>query len=100
MAQALHLANGTTINEKLRSESSVAAKAIGRNDDDDAIVDRLFLSALARRPTPAERDRMLKALKDATAGLTDAKAIATARRQAVEDLYWAVLTCQEFLFNH
>ena len=23
-----------------------------------------------------------------------------ARRQAVEDLYWAVLTCQEFLFNH
>ena len=21
-------------------------------------------------------------------------------RQAVEDLYWAVLTCQEFLFNH
>ena len=28
MAQALHLANGTTINEKLRSDSSVAAKAI------------------------------------------------------------------------
>ena len=34
MAQALHLANGTTINEKLRSDRSVAAKAIARNDDD------------------------------------------------------------------
>ena len=43
---------------------------------------------------------MLKALKDSVAGLTDPKAIATARRQAVEDLYWAVLTSQEFLFNH
>jgi Protein of unknown function (DUF1553)/Protein of unknown function (DUF1549) len=99
MAQTLHLANGTTINEKLRSESSVAAKAIARNDADDAIVDHLFLSALTRRPTPTERDRMLKALRDAAAGLTDPKAIATARRQAVEDLHWAALTCQEFLFN-
>jgi hypothetical protein len=100
MAQALHLANGTTINDKLRAEASVAAKSIARNDGDAAIIDRLFLSALARRPTPSERDRMLKALREAVAGLADPKAIATARRQAVEDLYWAALTCQEFLFNH
>jgi hypothetical protein len=100
MAQALHLANGTTVNEKLRSESSIAAKAIPRKDDDGAIVDRLFSAALSRRPTAAERTRMTKALKEATAGVTDPKASATARRQAMEDLYWAVLTCQEFLFNH
>ncbi len=43
---------------------------------------------------------MQAALEKATAGLTDTKAIAAARRQAVEDLYWAVLTCHEFLFNH
>jgi hypothetical protein len=43
---------------------------------------------------------MTKALKEATAGLADPKAAATARRQAVEDLYWAVLTSREFLFNH
>ena len=30
MAQALHLANGTTVNEKLRAEASVAARAIAR----------------------------------------------------------------------
>jgi hypothetical protein len=100
MAQALHLANGTTINEKLRSETSVAARAIAQNQGDGPIVVRLFLAALSRLPTPMERERMLKALEDATAGLADPKAIATARRQAVEDLYWAVLTSQEFLFNH
>ncbi len=100
MAQALHLANGSTINEKLRSDASVTAKAIARNDGDREILDRLFLSALSRPPTEAERERMLKVLKDSVAGLTDPKAIATTRRQAVEDLYWAVLTSQEFLFNH
>ena len=100
MAQALHLANGKTINEKLRSDASVAAKAIARKDDDSAIVDRLFLSSLSRRATPAEKDRMKLALKDCAAGQSDAKAIGVSRRQAIEDLYWAVLTCQEFLFNH
>ena len=92
--------NGTTINEKLRSESSAVARAITRNDSDRAIVDRLFLAALSRRPTPPEQDRMVKALRDSIAGLADPKAIATARREAAEDLYWAILTCREFLFNH
>ncbi len=100
MAQALHLANGSTINEKLRSDASVTAKAVARNDSDREILDRLFVSALSRPPTEAERERMLKILKDSVSGLTDPKAIATTRRQAAEDLYWAVLTSQEFLFNH
>jgi hypothetical protein len=100
MSQALHLANGETINEKLRSDSSAVAKAVASKESDPAIVERLFLSALSRRPTAAERERMLKTLKDATAGVADPKAAATARRQAVEDLYWAVLTSREFLFNH
>jgi len=100
MAQALHLANGITINEKLRSDQSVASRSIARNDADRAIVERLFLTALCRRPTTTELDRMVKALRDSVAGSSDPKATAAARRQAVEDLYWAVLTCQEFLFNH
>ncbi len=119
MTQALHLANGTTINDKLRSDSSAAAKAIASKESDEAVVDRLFAAALSRRPTTGERDRMVKALKDASgasdakvsdpktsdhktsdAKVSDPKTSATARRQAIEDLYWAVLTSQEFLFNH
>jgi hypothetical protein len=100
MSQALHLANGGTINEKLRSESSAVAKAVAGKVDDAAVVERLFLSALSRRPTAAERERTIKTLKDATAGVADPKAAAVSRRQAVEDLYWAVLTSREFLFNH
>jgi hypothetical protein len=100
MSQALHLANGATINDRLRSDQGAVAKAIASKLDDAEILDRLFLAALSRRPTEAERSRLLKILAVSAAGSSDPKAAETARRQAIEDLYWATLTGNEFLFNH
>ncbi|MFO0951362.1 MAG: DUF1549 and DUF1553 domain-containing protein [Isosphaeraceae bacterium] len=100
MSQALHLANGTTVNDKLRSPESAVAKAMAAKASDAEVLDRLFLAALSRRPTDSERARVLGALAEATKGVADEKARVEARRQAVEDLYWAVLTGNEFLFNH
>jgi len=100
MTQALHLANGTTINDKLRHEKSVVTRLLASNASDEEVMIQLFRSALSRRPTDAERDRLATILGAAVAGLSDPKAIATARRQAIEDLYWAMLTGNEFLFNH
>ena len=100
MTQALHLANGETINEKLRAETGIVAKAAASKAGDDQVIDGLFLAALSRKPTDAERGRLLKILADSLAGLTDAKQQLDARRQAIEDLYWATLTGNEFLFNH
>jgi hypothetical protein len=100
MAQALHLTNGATINEKLRSPKGVVARSIASGATDEQILDRLFLAALTRRPTAAERARLLAILVDSSSGPDDPKARSEAKRQAVEDLYWAVLTGNEFLFNH
>jgi hypothetical protein len=100
MSQALHLANGATINEKLRADNGAVARAIAAGAADNAIIDRLFRAALSRPPTEAERARLSRILADAVAGIKDPKAAATARRQAIEDLYWATLTGNEFLFNH
>src|SRR5262249_47297627 len=100
MAQALHLTNGATINEKLRSPNGAVAKLIASGATDEQILDRLFLAALTRRPTAAERARLLATLADSSSGPDDPKARSEAKRQAVEDLYWAVLTGNEFLFNH
>ncbi len=91
MSQALHLANGTTINEKLRDPKGAVAKAIDAKATDTEIIDRLFLAALCRHPTETERTRLLKLIGSEDAAL---------RRQAVEDLYWAIMTGNEFLFNH
>jgi hypothetical protein len=94
VTQALHLNNGVTLNDKLRSEKSVVAQWLAAGLTDGEIVDRLFLLALARTPTAEEKTKFTAILSDA------AKSGAKARREAVEDFVWAVLTGREFLFNH
>jgi hypothetical protein len=100
MTQALSLLNGEALNGKIRAEAGAVAKTVASGASDDVVIDRLFASALARRPTDVERKRLRGILSDAVAGLKDPKATAAARRAAVEDLYWATLTSKEFLFNH
>ena len=55
------------------------------------IVEEAYLSALSRYPTKTEQDKIVNIL--AAAGDKD-------QRAAVEDMYWAVLSSREFLFNH
>ncbi|GIW86311.1 MAG: S-layer protein [Isosphaeraceae bacterium] len=101
VAQALHLVNGATINDKLRSDQGTVARLVREGATDEQILETLFATALTRRPTDAERAALLPTLADATAGLEpDSPDAQTARRQAVEDLFWAVLTTKEFLFDH
>jgi hypothetical protein len=100
ISQALHLANGATLNDKLRNDSGAVAQAAASKQSDAEIIDHLYRTALSRHPTEAELAKLLPILAQATAGLTEPKAVAEARRQAIEDLYWATLTSKEFLFNH
>jgi hypothetical protein len=92
VAQALHLNNGHTLNDKLRDKNSVVSKWIEEKLTDAQIVDRVFLSALSRKPTPVEAKKFLDILAEAD---KDPRA----RREALEDFVWAVLTGREFLFN-
>ena len=91
MAQALHIANGDTINQKLAAKENIIAKLIAAKKTNEEILDEAFLSTLSRPPTATERTRSLKLLADA--GESD-------RRAALEDLYWGLLSNKEFLFNH
>ena len=97
MSQALHLVNGSTINDKLRDGRSAVASGLAAGLSDDALIDRLFLAALGRNPTAVEKTKLLAALAEAAKEGPDPK---VARRQGIEDLYWATLTGKEFLFNH
>lgn len=94
VTQALHLNNGQTLNDKLRSPNSAVSKWQAEGLADSDIVDRVFLLALCREPTASERKKFLKILAETT------KDNAQARREAIEDFVWAVLTGREFLFNH
>jgi len=87
LARALHLINGSTINDKLhggRLESLLAG-----NPPIPKIIDDLYLQALSRPPTAAEQ-----------AGWTAVLATAADRVEAIQDLLWALLNSREFAFNH
>jgi hypothetical protein len=94
IGQALHVANGTTLNGKLKEKDGRISKLINSNSTPDQVMEELWLSALSRKPTISEINRSKPILGAAWKGTPDA------RREALEDLFWAVLTSREFLFNH
>jgi len=100
VAQALHVINGDTLNLKLAAPDAYPALAIKLGLSDSRILDHLFLSAYSRYPTEAEKQPMLDALRKARATTGSPDVQREARRQALEDMMWAMLTSKEFLFNY
>jgi hypothetical protein len=92
VTQALHVANGDTINKKLEDQRSCVTKALAEKKTPEEIVNDAFLVSLARLPTAAEKARFTALLT----GVQDEKE----KRLVVEDAYWALLSSKEFLFNH
>jgi hypothetical protein len=91
MVQVLHLSNGDTLNAKLAATDNRIDKLLVANASDLLIIEQLYLSALARKPTDAERIKLMLVLGETPQN---------ERRKAFEDIYWAVLSGKEFLFNH
>jgi len=92
VTQALHVANGDTINKKLTSQESCVSKALAAKKPAEELIGDAFLSALSRVPTEAERTRFGALLAEAKDE--------TEKRLVLEDTYWALLSSREFLFNH
>ena len=94
MVQVLHLSNGITINGKNQSKESRAESLIAQLNNGmsvDSLIDETYLWCLCRYPTPTERTSFLAIINDST---VDEK------REVVEDLFWALMTSREFIFNH
>lgn len=94
VSQALHLNNGTTLNEKLRSTGSRPEQWASQKVSDAQAVKQLFEIALGRAPSQPETARFTELLAQSS------KEPGTTRRDVLEDLFWSVLTSKEFLFNH
>jgi len=99
IAQALHVINGDTLNKKLSAPDGSVALFVKLGLSDSKILDHLFLSAYSRYPTDSERQSALDLLAKGRVVKGNAEAQKEARRQALEDLLWALLTSKEFLFN-
>jgi hypothetical protein len=91
MAQALHIANGETLNDKLAKKGNRIDQLLAKKLTNDQLVEEAYLLALSRPPGAPEKARMIQAL---------AAAPEAERRAAVEDMFWSLLSSREFLFNH
>jgi len=91
LVQALHLSNGATVNEKLAVKAGRITQVLAADPKPAEIIDEAYQLCLSRPPTEEQRKKFEELL---TAAKPEEK------RQAVEDLYWSLLTSREFLFQH
>jgi hypothetical protein len=82
-AQALHLLNSTHVLEKIRRGSKI--QGLLKSTDSSELLETLYLTILSRRPTDAE--------EVAVSWQCDSP-------RGAEDLAWALINSDEFLFRH
>ncbi len=99
LARTLHLLNGATLNDLLQDPQSRLQRRLSNGVDDGALLDELFVRALGRHPSEAERRHWLGAIEAAGQG-GNSDGGADARAKAWEDFLWAMLCCREFVSNH
>ncbi|MBA4191361.1 MAG: cell surface protein [Planctomycetaceae bacterium] len=86
LSQALHLLNGETTSGKI-TEGKLIDKLLTERDA-AAVASELYVRCLGRKPTAAEAELIATRLEKSA----DKKA-------ALEDLFWALLNTNEFIFN-
>jgi Protein of unknown function (DUF1553)/Protein of unknown function (DUF1549)/Bacterial Ig-like domain (group 2) len=91
LVQALHISNGDTILKKLEAKDGKIGSLLAGGLPNYRIIEELYLAALSRYPTDRELTPLLATMNDAPTN---------ERRAVLEDVYWAVMSSREFLFNH
>ena len=89
LSMAIQFFNGPLIYNKLKSESNSFRKSLTDGKDDTQIITLLYNLAVCRNPSETE----LKASLDHIASKEN-------RVEALEDICWAILNTNEFLFQH
>ncbi|WP_009958632.1 DUF1549 domain-containing protein [Verrucomicrobium spinosum] len=92
MAQALHIANGDTLNLKLGKADNRIGTLLASGRPDVELVEDAYLWCVSRPPTENERQGVLKVLSEAPS--------AAEKRLVLEDVFWGLMSSREFLFNH
>jgi len=92
LSQALHMLNGDSVHGKI-VKGGVVAKLLKDKQSPSDVVDSLYLRAVCRKATEEEKQKLL-AMVEPTEEAENAKQT----KDALEDVFWAVLNSREFLF--
>ncbi|MCC6510120.1 MAG: DUF1549 domain-containing protein, partial [Pirellulaceae bacterium] len=89
LGMAIEFFNGPFIHQKLRNENNRFRKAIAAGRSDKEIITELYQLAVCREPSAAELEVSIKQI-----------ALRGERAAGFEDICWALLNTDEFLFQH
>jgi hypothetical protein len=89
LQQVLHLSFSPDLENKISRGDGRVAKLMEKKTSPEQSIEELYLAALSRVPTVAERQTALDYLQKQAD-----------RRRGMEDLLWALLNTREFMFNH
>ena len=89
LSQALQMINGPLVHSKVRDDKNRLRSLVTAGKSNEEIVSELYLAALCRQPSDPE-----------LAAATKHIANAGDRLRGLEDVCWAVLNANEFLFQH
>ncbi|MFN0198375.1 MAG: cell surface protein, partial [Planctomycetaceae bacterium] len=81
--------NGTILQDKIASSGGRLKKLMDAGKTDAEILEELYLATMSRYPTASE-----------TQAVTEILAEAGSRQEGWEDLFWSLLNCSEFVFQH
>ncbi|NBV44356.1 MAG: DUF1549 domain-containing protein [Planctomycetia bacterium] len=88
LSQALHLLNGDAANDRI-AQGKLVPRLLTAGMTPTAVLDELFVRCYGRLPNERERQETIAMVLQAPDP-----------RQALEDVFWALLNSPEFVFNH
>ncbi len=89
LSQALQMINGPLVHSKVRDEKNRLRTLVGEEKSNEQIVTELYLAGLCRMPSEPEMTAATKHIANAGD-----------RMRGLEDVCWAILNANEFLFQH
>lgn len=89
IAQALHMLNGDTVNQKIGNAAGRIETLLKAKKPIPEIIEELYLVTFSRPPKAPELARAQELMSQAPSP-----------RDGLQDLLWALMNSREFLFNH
>ncbi len=88
LGQTLNMVNGPTIGDAISHPQGIIAKTIAAGATNEQLIETVYLSTLARKPSAEEMTWM-----------TEYFGTVATQKEAAEDLAWALINSPGFLFN-
>lgn len=89
LSQALHMLNGQTAQGRVQ-QGGVVGKLLASGKSPEQVIDNLYARCLSRKPTPDELAKLRPLIPKEQ----------DEQRKVLEDVFWALLNSEEFMFNH